>query len=219
MDSRPRPALRAPPADPRRSVGPAPDGRLSATSRSPPGGPSPRRSSRCRPETMSLVIDGGASKGDVLGVAELAGVMGGKRTSDLIPLCHPLALTDLVGGDHAGPGRRRPADPGRGRDDRPDRRRDGGDDRRVRRRPDRLRHGQGRRARRRDPGRPAASRRPAARAASGSATTPPGTGDATPERPRPGARAAGRVEPKPAGAAGSKRRLMAAVRASARPWS
>ncbi len=48
------------------------------------------------PETMSLVIDGGGAKGDVLGVAELAGVMGGKRTSDLIPLCHPLALTDLV---------------------------------------------------------------------------------------------------------------------------
>ena len=48
------------------------------------------------PETMSLVIDGGGPKGDVLGVAELAGVMGGKRTSDLIPLCHPLALTDLV---------------------------------------------------------------------------------------------------------------------------
>lgn len=48
------------------------------------------------PETLSLVIDGGAAKGDVLGVAELAGVMGGKRTSELIPLCHPLALTDLV---------------------------------------------------------------------------------------------------------------------------
>src|SRR4051812_10531857 len=47
-------------------------------------------------ETMNLVIDGGAEKGDVLGVAELAGVMGGKRTSELIPLCHPLALTDLV---------------------------------------------------------------------------------------------------------------------------
>ena len=45
---------------------------------------------------MSLVIDGGGTKGDVLGVAELAGVMGGKRTSELIPLCHPLALTDLV---------------------------------------------------------------------------------------------------------------------------
>jgi cyclic pyranopterin monophosphate synthase len=48
------------------------------------------------PETMSLVIDGGGPKGDVLGVAELAGVMGAKRTSDLIPLCHPLGLTDLV---------------------------------------------------------------------------------------------------------------------------
>ncbi len=48
------------------------------------------------PETLSLVIDGGAAKGDVLGVAELAGVMAGKRTSDLIPLCHPIALTDLV---------------------------------------------------------------------------------------------------------------------------
>ncbi len=47
------------------------------------------------PETMSLVIDGGGAKGDVLGVAELAGVMGAKRTSELIPLCHPLALTDL----------------------------------------------------------------------------------------------------------------------------
>ena len=47
-------------------------------------------------ETMSMVIDGGGAKGDVLGVAELAGVMGGKRTSELIPLCHPLALTDLV---------------------------------------------------------------------------------------------------------------------------
>ncbi len=47
-------------------------------------------------ETLSLVIDGYTTKGDVLGVAELAGVMGGKRTSELIPLCHPLALTDLV---------------------------------------------------------------------------------------------------------------------------
>jgi len=47
-------------------------------------------------ETLSLVIDGGGPKGDVLTVAELAGVMGGKRTSDLIPLCHPVALTDLV---------------------------------------------------------------------------------------------------------------------------
>ncbi len=47
-------------------------------------------------ETLSLVIDGRNAKGDVLSVAELAGVMGAKRTSDLIPLCHPLALTDLL---------------------------------------------------------------------------------------------------------------------------
>jgi cyclic pyranopterin monophosphate synthase len=44
-------------------------------------------------ETLSLVIDGSTPKGDVLGVAELAGVMAGKRTSELIPLCHPIALT------------------------------------------------------------------------------------------------------------------------------
>jgi cyclic pyranopterin phosphate synthase len=48
------------------------------------------------PETLSLVIDGRAAKGDVLAAAELAGVMGGKRTSELIPLCHPLMLTDLL---------------------------------------------------------------------------------------------------------------------------
>jgi cyclic pyranopterin monophosphate synthase len=47
-------------------------------------------------ETLSLVIDGSAAKGDVLTVAELAGVMGGKRTSELIPLCHPIGLTDLL---------------------------------------------------------------------------------------------------------------------------
>src|SRR5690349_15410387 len=48
------------------------------------------------PETMSLVIDGGGPKGDVLAVAEIAGVTAAKRTSELIPLCHPLPLTDLV---------------------------------------------------------------------------------------------------------------------------
>ncbi len=47
-------------------------------------------------DTLSLVIDGDVPKGDVFTVAELAGVMGGKRTSDLIPLCHPIPLTDLV---------------------------------------------------------------------------------------------------------------------------
>ena len=48
------------------------------------------------PETLSLVIDGRAAKGDVLTVAEVAGVMGAKRTAELIPLCHPLPLTDLL---------------------------------------------------------------------------------------------------------------------------
>jgi cyclic pyranopterin phosphate synthase len=47
-------------------------------------------------ETLSMVIDGAGTKGDVFTVAELAGVMGGKRTAELIPLCHPLPLTDLV---------------------------------------------------------------------------------------------------------------------------
>ncbi len=50
----------------------------------------------CSPETLSLIIDGANPKGDVMSVAELAGVMGGKRTSELIPLCHPIALTDLL---------------------------------------------------------------------------------------------------------------------------
>lgn len=48
------------------------------------------------PETMSLVVDGSGPKGDVLTVAELAGVMAAKRTAELIPLCHPLPLTDLL---------------------------------------------------------------------------------------------------------------------------
>lgn len=47
-------------------------------------------------ETLSAIIDGAIARGDVLSVAELAGVMAGKRTSDLIPLCHPVALTDLL---------------------------------------------------------------------------------------------------------------------------
>lgn len=50
----------------------------------------------CSQETLSLVIDGGGPKGDVLTVAELAGVMAAKRTAELIPLCHPIALTDVV---------------------------------------------------------------------------------------------------------------------------
>jgi cyclic pyranopterin phosphate synthase len=44
------------------------------------------------PATLALIAEGGVKKGDVLGVARLAGIMGAKRTADLIPLCHPLAL-------------------------------------------------------------------------------------------------------------------------------
>ena len=46
-------------------------------------------------ETLSLIIDGSLAKGDVLTVAEMAGIMGGKRTAELVPLCHPIPLTDL----------------------------------------------------------------------------------------------------------------------------
>ena len=46
------------------------------------------------PETLVLA-QGGAAKGDVLGVARLAGIMGAKRTSDLIPLCHPLPISKI----------------------------------------------------------------------------------------------------------------------------
>lgn len=50
---------------------------------------------RMRPETLDLITEGRADKGDVLGVARLAGIMGAKKTSDLIPLCHPLPLTKV----------------------------------------------------------------------------------------------------------------------------
>lgn len=49
-----------------------------------------------RPETLALVTSGTAKKGDVLGVARLAGIMGAKRTADLIPLCHPLPITRVA---------------------------------------------------------------------------------------------------------------------------
>ena len=48
------------------------------------------------PSTLALVQAGAAKKGDVLGIARIAGIQGAKRTSDLIPLCHPLALTRVA---------------------------------------------------------------------------------------------------------------------------
>ncbi len=47
------------------------------------------------PETLRMIAEGGVKKGDVLSVARLAGIMGAKRTPDLIPLCHPLALSSV----------------------------------------------------------------------------------------------------------------------------
>jgi cyclic pyranopterin phosphate synthase len=47
-------------------------------------------------ETLNLVIDGSGPKGDVLSVAELAGIMAAKRTAELIPLCHPLPLSEVT---------------------------------------------------------------------------------------------------------------------------
>lgn len=48
------------------------------------------------PETLRLIMEGGVKKGDVLTVAQLAGIMGAKKTSDLIPLCHPLELSSVT---------------------------------------------------------------------------------------------------------------------------
>ncbi|NKB27302.1 MAG: cyclic pyranopterin monophosphate synthase MoaC [Rhodobacteraceae bacterium] len=47
------------------------------------------------PQTLAIIQEGSAKKGDVLGVARLAGIMAAKRTSDLIPLCHPLAISKV----------------------------------------------------------------------------------------------------------------------------
>ena len=48
------------------------------------------------PATLELIESGNAKKGDVLGIARIAGIQGAKRTSDLIPLCHPIALTRVA---------------------------------------------------------------------------------------------------------------------------
>lgn len=50
---------------------------------------------RMQPETAALIRDGRAEKGDVLGVAQVAGIMAAKKTADIIPMCHPLMLTKV----------------------------------------------------------------------------------------------------------------------------
>ena len=51
---------------------------------------------RMKPATLGLIRSGGHKKGDVLAIARVAGIMGAKKTSDLVPLCHPLALTKVA---------------------------------------------------------------------------------------------------------------------------
>jgi cyclic pyranopterin phosphate synthase len=58
-----------------------------------------------QPATLERIVAGAHAKGDVLGVARLAGIMGAKRTADLIPLCHPLALTRVAVDLQPAPGR------------------------------------------------------------------------------------------------------------------
>jgi cyclic pyranopterin phosphate synthase len=51
---------------------------------------------RMKAETLAIITSGTAKKGDVLGIARIAAIMASKRTSDLVPLCHPLALTRVT---------------------------------------------------------------------------------------------------------------------------
>lgn len=51
---------------------------------------------RMTPATLALIVAGGHKKGDVLGIARIAAIMGAKKTAELIPLCHPLALTKVA---------------------------------------------------------------------------------------------------------------------------
>jgi cyclic pyranopterin phosphate synthase len=55
-----------------------------------------RGSIRMADKTLDLIVEGRAKKGDVLGVARLAGIMAAKKTADLIPLCHPLPITSVT---------------------------------------------------------------------------------------------------------------------------
>ena len=94
-------------------------------------------------QTLDMITQGSAKKGDVLGVARLAGIMGAKRTADLIPLCHPLPVTKVavdLTPDPSLPGIRIEATVNH----RPDRRRDGSVDGRLDRCTDSLRYGESR---------------------------------------------------------------------------
>ena len=78
--------------------------------------------------TLAMIQQGSAKKGDVLGVARLAGIMGAKRTADLIPLCHPLPITLGKGRSRRRHGGQRRGDHRDRAHDRPDRGGDGSAD-------------------------------------------------------------------------------------------
>ena len=96
-----------------------------------------------RPETLALIASGTAKKGDVLGVARIAAIQGAKRTSELIPLCHPLAITRIAVDFEVSVRPKRGALHRAGRNAGAHRRGDGGLDGRAGRLADGLRHVQG----------------------------------------------------------------------------
>ena len=93
------------------------------------------------PATLDLILGGKAEKGDVLATARIAGIMAAKRTSELIPLCHPLPLTQVTRRIHAVARSCRASGRGDGEGRRQDRGGDGSADRGDRRLPHALRHG------------------------------------------------------------------------------
>ena len=98
-----------------------------------------------KPETLKLVSEGGISKGEVLSVARVAGIMAAKHTPYLVPMCHPLLLTHVEVDLRLDPDISAIEITGYRQDHGQDGRRDGGPDRRHGQRPHHLRHVQGRR--------------------------------------------------------------------------
>ena len=121
--------------------------------------------------TLATILAGDAKKGDVIGAARIAGIMAAKKTSELIPLCHPVALSKVAVDIAPDDGAARPRGARRGALRRADRRRDGGADRGRRGLPHDLRHGQGDRPRHERRGRAAdrEARRQVGRMAGGGA--------------------------------------------------
>ena len=98
-------------------------------------------------DARALIETGSAKKGDVLATARIAGIMAAKKTHELIPLCHPLAITKATVNFHPVQNSRRHPRHGGSQSFRPNRRRDGSADRCQRGLPDNLRHAEGRRQR------------------------------------------------------------------------